>query len=65
MRIIRPSECSKKTGLHRKTCLRKGRDRNDPFPAPVDLGLHSVGFIEHEVDDWIEKQVAKTRGKAA
>lgn len=31
--------------------------RNDPsFPLPVALGARSIGFIEAEVDRWIESR---------
>ena len=33
-------------------------DRGE-FPRPVKLGSKSVAFIEHEVDAWIHRLVAK------
>ena len=29
------------------------------FPKPVSLGDNSVGFVEAEVDDWLEGRAAK------
>ena len=29
------------------------------FPKPVPLGGNSVGFVEAEVDDWLEGRAAK------
>jgi prophage regulatory protein len=35
------------------------------FPRTVMLGQgHSVGFIESEVDEWIEKLIAERDGQA-
>ena len=49
--ILRRPEVEAKTGLARSTIylyIEKGT-----FPAPVKLGLRSVGWIETEVEDWI------------
>ena len=29
------------------------------FPKPISLGDNSVGFAEHEVDDWLAERAAK------
>lgn len=34
------------------------------FPAPVSLGARAVGWIEHEVDQWIASRIAASRGSA-
>ena len=34
------------------------------FPRPVQLGARAVGWIEEEVDEWIRKQIALSRGEA-
>lgn len=34
------------------------------FPKPIKLGPRSVGWLESEVDEWIEKQIKKSRGSA-
>ena len=34
------------------------------FPRPVQLGARAVGWIEAEVDEWIRKQIALSRGEA-
>ena len=34
------------------------------FPKPVQLGDRAVGWVDHEVDDWIAERVAD-RDKAA
>jgi prophage regulatory protein len=32
------------------------------FPLPVSLGGRAVGWIESEIDDWLEMRVAERRG---
>ena len=31
------------------------------FPRPIRLGPRSVGWIEAEVDDWLDSRVAESR----
>lgn len=46
-----------KTGLCRASVYKL--IKNDPsFPRPVKLGTRAVGFLENEIDDWIEKRAA-------
>lgn len=51
MRIIRRKEVTKKTGLGPSSIydkMQKGK-----FPEPVSLGLRAVGWLESDIDDWI------------
>jgi prophage regulatory protein len=56
-RILRWREVSGRIGLSRATIWRMVR--GEVFPAPVSLGLHSVGWIEHEVAEWIAERAAQ------
>jgi prophage regulatory protein len=62
--IIRPTDCAKKLGCHICTIydkLSSKSPRHDPtFPRPIRLGerARARGFIEEEVDAWIERQAA-------
>ena len=48
-----------RTGLSRSTIyLRISEDR---FPKPVSLGGRAVGWIEAEVNDWLNKQIKASR----
>ena len=61
-RFLRRPEVTARTGLSRSTIqvrLAEGR-----FPRPVSLGARAVGWIEEEVDEWIRKQIALSRGEA-
>jgi len=54
MRLIRSSEVVKKVGLSRITLWRM--EREGQFPKRRRLGLGAVGWLEHEIDDWIESR---------
>ena len=62
MRILRKGPVREKTGLSSATIDRK--ERAGDFPARVQLGEKAVGWLESEVDTWIEKRVAE-RGERA
>jgi len=68
LKILRPRETAKKTGLGFSTmCAKYSRNPRRPsdydptFPTPIKLGARSVGFVEREVDAWIEAQIEKSR----
>ena len=50
-KIVRFAEVLKRTSLSRTTIWRK--TRSGDFPAPIQLGPNSVGWLEHEVDAWV------------
>ena len=29
------------------------------FPEPIQLGSRSVGWLEHEIDEWISERIEK------
>lgn len=53
-RIQRPKVVMARTGLGRTSLWSKSRDPDDPFPAPVQLGVNSIGFYEDEISLWLE-----------
>ena len=53
--ILRLPTVKARTGLSRSTIyLRISEGR---FPAPVSLGGRAVGWIESEVNGWIDQQI--------
>ena len=54
MRLIRGSEVVKKVGLSRITVWRM--EREGQFPERRRLGLGAVGWLEHEIDEWIKSR---------
>jgi prophage regulatory protein len=56
-KIIRKPKTLEKTGLSRSRLyaeIQAGR-----FPKPVKLSARAVGWIESEVDAWIESKIAE------
>lgn len=58
-RILRLPTVKTRTGLSRSTIYT--RMSEDEFPAPISLGGRAVGWIEAEVDEWLEKHIAASR----
>lgn len=56
-RILRVREVCARTGLCRVTIhtLR----RNNDFPEPLQLSPGAVGWLEHEVNDWIARRASE------
>ena len=62
LRILRRTEVQARTGLSRSTLY----DRLNPqssrfdssFPRPLKLGKSAIGFIESEVNAWLEARIA-------
>lgn len=61
--ILRLPEVIRKTGLSRSTIYE--RVKKDPsFPQPISLGSRAIGFIDAEVDQWIESRINTSRAMA-
>lgn len=57
-RVIRIREVISRTGLSRTSIFLKCK--NDPdFPKSVLLGEKAIGWLEHEVDGWLDLIAAK------
>ena len=55
--ILRLPDVKARTGLSRSTLyLRISEGR---FPKPISLGGRAVGWIDAEVNQWIDDQIAK------
>jgi prophage regulatory protein len=64
--ILRRRQVEARTGLSRSSIYAKLRGtrpgESDPtFPKPVSIGVRSVGWIEAEVEEWISRQIQKSR----
>ncbi len=62
MNILRYADTARKCGVSKMTVYRwatqsEYADKN--FPKPVELGENSVGFVEAEVDAWLEARAAE------
>ena len=61
--ILRLPEVQARTGLSRSTIYQ--RINKGSFPKQVSLGDRAIGFVESEIDLWIEKQITKSRRHSA
>ncbi len=60
--ILRLPTVKQRTGLSRSTIYL--RISEGKFPTPVSLGGRAVGWIESEVNTWLNQQIKASR-KAA
>ena len=57
MKILRPKDTAHKVGVKPITIHRWSSDPKYKalgFPKPISLGNNSVGFVEEEIDAWLE-----------
>lgn len=57
--LIRLQKVLQRTGLSRSTVY--WRISEGTFPKPINLGVKIVAWVEAEIDEWIEKQIAQSR----
>lgn len=60
MNILRINAVSRRTGLSRTSIYRAIDKRT--FPKSIKLGLRATGWIEEEIDNWIEQKI-RDRGE--
>lgn len=61
-KILRLPAVKARTSLSRSTIyLRISEGR---FPKPISLGGRAVGWIETEIDEWLNQQIESSRKKA-
>lgn len=60
-RVLRIAEVSHKTGKGQSTIYRDIKEGN--FPSPISLGARASGWLESEIDAWIEERIAASRGE--
>jgi len=65
LRILRLKDVQQRIGVSRPTIYRwldKTAKNHDPmFPRPVSLGANSVGWVEAELDAWLESRIRASR----
>jgi prophage regulatory protein len=57
--ILRLPAVQARTGLSRSTIYL--RISQGFFPRSISLGARAVGWIESEVDDWLDRQINSSR----
>ena len=58
-RILRLPEVKRSTGLARSTIY--FRIAQGTFPKPVSLGARAVGWLETEVQQWLQRRIEASR----
>ncbi len=62
LRVVRLKTLVQKIGISRSSIYNKlnpkSRYFDATFPKPISLGLSSVGWIESQIDSWIEMKCA-------
>lgn len=66
--ILRRKQVEARTGLpcssiyaRLKFNPKRPNEYDPTFPHPVSIGAKAVGWIEAEIDEWIDAQVQKSR----
>ncbi len=57
--ILRLPEIKRRTGLGRSTIylhISKGS-----FPTPINLGDRAVGWLEEDINNWLDKKIEQSR----
>ena len=60
--ILRRKQVEVRTGLSRSTIYL--RVSKGTFPKPVHLGARAVGWLESEIDDWLDQRIKQSRQAA-
>ena len=60
--VLRFSKAKERVGLSRSTIYLK--IARGEFPKPISLSTRAVGFLESEIESWLESRIEKSR-KAA
>lgn len=57
--LIRLPEVLKRTGFSRPWVYKLLKQKR--FPPPIKIGGWAIAFVESEVNDWIDQQIANSR----
>ncbi|AHE69372.1 transcriptional regulator [Enterobacter ludwigii] len=61
--LIRLPEVQRRTGYSKPWIYRLIQQKR--FPASVKIGTRAIAFVESEIDEWVAKRIAESRGEAA
>lgn len=60
-KILRLPSVKESTGLSRSTIYL--RMANNEFPRPISLGGRSVGWLEEDINKWLEIKIEASRSR--
>ena len=58
-KVLRLPKVKKRTGCSRSNIYLMIKEKR--FPKQISLGPRSVGWLESEIDQWIEQRIAVSR----
>lgn len=61
-KILRLPEVKARTGLSRSTIYL--RISQGAFPPPISLGGRAVGWVDTEIQEWLEERIEASRADA-
>ena len=59
--ILRLPAVKERTALSRSTIYL--RIANNEFPAPISLGGRAVGWLEEDINNWLEQKIEASRNR--
>ena len=62
-KILRMPEVMKNTGLARSTIYKLIAENN--FPDQISLGVKSVGWLESDIQSWIQDRISRSKNEPA
>lgn len=57
--VLRLPAVKSRTGLSRSSIYLRMAQGN--FPKPINLGDRAVGWLEAEIDEWLQQQIKASR----
>lgn len=60
-KIVRLPEVKGSTGLSRSSIYL--RMANDDFPRPISLGGRAIGWLESDIQGWLEDKRKESKGE--
>ena len=57
--LLRLPVVKERTGLSRSTVYLRIAEGN--FPRPISLGARAVGWLESDIEDWIQNRIDESR----
>lgn len=62
LKIEKRKQVEDRTGLSRSSIYQKIAEGT--FPKPIRLSAHAVGWLSHEIDQWLEQRIRASRSAA-
>jgi len=58
-KVLRLPEVMRTTGLARSTIYKMIAEKS--FPKPIPLGVKSVGWLESDIQNWIQERISRQK----